>query len=469
MFKIHNPGWQRHCEHHDPLEDLGNFIHGCAEDPITRVMSATALVLALGQVAGPTMLRQPPGFLLINASGEATDPIDEVMKTLTGLEKPRPRPGPEVFERNRKTMRVALLTLEKEQANFRPVPPVRGHDPDASRQSILAGPYRKALRENFGFGRAGWYADRHDELFGWLTDETNHTILRLDRDQDRLRLREDMRLRPQCFIEPKGYGTAMCRERKSLSIAGSLPVSQWDQNLVFNSVENAIPLLFLPHTAAPPLVTPAELHWLSIGFASIAGTEPLMPVRGRQRLQQFKEEWVNQRIARLRLRLGHFPPDYEYFVTSVVRELLPCCQRLVSLMATQCTPRENQSDLVWDLFTMALQGLCLSVEALGWHGYGFEAHCDRAKTCRVLAAIRDRGSISKRDLLRNQQWLDAENREAILTAFEAEGLIQMTDQEVTALPFTDYWRGVRHRAGRDMPAPFWKATARQAAATATAR
>ena len=47
MYKIHNHGWVRHCQTQNPLNDVGRFIHECAEDRATRVMSTTALVLAL--------------------------------------------------------------------------------------------------------------------------------------------------------------------------------------------------------------------------------------------------------------------------------------------------------------------------------------------------------------------------------------------------------------------------------------
>lgn len=465
MYKIHNPGWAKHCQMQNPLHDAGHFIHTCAEEPTTRVISATALVLALCQTAGPAMLSQPPGFLLINASGEPCDPIDGVMKNLTGLSRPAARPDAETFERHRKRMELMLLTWEKEQSKFRGTMPERGLDPNTFRHQSLIGNYHHSLKEAFGTGRAGWYADRYDELFGWVADETNHTILRVDREQDRMALRNDMRQRPQLFIEPQGCGSTMCLERKLLSIAGSLPVSEWDASLTVSIIENAIPVLFLPHTASEPLVTSGDLglEWIGFGLANEAVVSKPLPIEPLHRLALMKQQWIAERIGRLRQRLQHFPPDYEFFILRTVRELLPCCQRLVTIMATDRSSREEQANLAWDLYTMTLQGISLGVEALGWHGYGFDSTCDRGQTLKVLTAIRDRGSISKRELLRNQQWLNAESRDAILTAFEKEGIVSLTDNEVMALPFTDYWRSVRHRAGRNIPAPFWKSAATQPA------
>ena len=468
MYKIHNHGWVRHCQTQNPLNDVGRFIHECAEDRATRVMSTTALVLALCQTAGPALIGQPPGFLLVNASGEANDPIDDVMKTLTGMIKPAPRPAEETFERNCRTMEAMLVMIEKEQGKFRPAMQVHGVDPNTSRLNTMEGAYGKALSENFGSGRAGWYADRYDERFGWIADETNHTILRLDREPDLLALRCDVRTRPELFADPKGCGSTMRRERKTLSLAGSLTVSEWDDNLAVCIVENAFPVLFLPHTASMPLVTPGELalDWIGIGLATEACSANTPPVTAWDRLAPLNPKWIGERIDGLRQRLQHFPADYDFFVMRTVRELLNCCQRLVIMMSTGRSSLEEKRALLMDLYTMTLQGISLGVEALGWHGYGFDSSCDRANTLKVLRAIRDRGSISKRDLLRNQQWLTAESRDAILAAFEGEGIIAVTDNQVSALPFTDYWRGVLHRAGRNMPPPLWKTAAGEAATTA---
>ena len=170
-----------------------------------------------------------------------------------------------------------------------------------------------------------------------------------------------------------------------------------------------------------------------------------------------KGEVIQSRITRLRKRLVYFPVDYEFFVMNTVRELLNWCSVLVSTMAMHRESVEVQGALLLDLYAMVLQGVCLGVEALGWHGYGFDSTCGRSQTCKVLATIRERGSIGKRDLLRDQQWLKADSRDRILTAFEGEGIVRVTGHEVIATPFTDYWAQVCHRVGTDLPERMWKA------------
>ena len=220
MYKIQNLGWRMHCKHHDPFSDLGNFIHGSAEDPVTRVMSSTALVLALAQAAGPAMLRQPPGFLLINSSGEPIDPIDAVIKNLTGMESPRQRPEAEAFERSLRTMEVALKIHATSPRPLQ-IPSLPHHGMGGYAPRPLPDPYQDALFQAFGDGRVRLYADAHNERFGWAScDSSKHLILRLDRDEDRLRLRHDLRQRPEILIHPQGFGTSMRSETKALSFAG---------------------------------------------------------------------------------------------------------------------------------------------------------------------------------------------------------------------------------------------------------
>jgi hypothetical protein len=400
MFNIHNHGWDLHRTQRNPMQDLGRFMHECAKDPVTRVMSTTALVLALCQTAGPTMISQPPGFLLINGGNESVDPIDTLMRTLIGITPPEPRPKAENFERNRRTME-ALLIQKKQQA---PNPVYDYFGLPQSGECPLSSQFLSLLADNHGRGRAGWYADRRDTDYGWVTDVSGHTILRLDRAEDYRQLREDVRLHPERLIHPTGYGPEMKEVSKKLSLAGSLPVTDWDNHLADGIIHSAIPVLFLPHTASEPLITPGDLalEWIGFALAGEAATSQTTPVEAYQRLDPIALPWFRERISRLRERLRHFPADYEFFVMRTVRELLPCCRRLVGITARRGTPDSEQVDLAFDLFTTALHGVALGVHALGWHGYGFDCLGGREPILRVLRAVRERGSISKRDLIRNQ-------------------------------------------------------------------
>lgn len=224
----------------------------------------------------------------------------------------------------------------------------------------------------------------------------------------------------------------------------------------------------LPHTASEPLITPGHLalEWIGFALAGEAATSQATPVDANQRLDPITLPWFKERISRLRERLLHFPSDYEFFVMRTVGELLPCCRRLVGITARRGTPDGEQLDLTFDLFTTTLHGVALGVHVLGWHGYGFDSPGGREPILRVLRAVRERGSISNRDLMRNQQWLTAESRDAILAVLAAEGLVMTTDNEITALPFADYLHRITHRSFDGMPEPRWQGTPRRQEAVA---
>ena len=129
---------------------------------------------------------------MINAGGAPEDPIDGVMKNLIGTIRPEPRPKAEDFERNRRTMK-ALLIQKKQQA---PNPVYDFFGLSETGECPLTSQFLSLLADNHGRGRAGWYADRRDTDYGWVTDASGHTSLRLDRAEDRHQLREDVRLHP---------------------------------------------------------------------------------------------------------------------------------------------------------------------------------------------------------------------------------------------------------------------------------
>jgi len=450
MHEIDNPGWHMHRSMTNPMADLEQFIRGCSEDPVTRVMSVTALVLALCQAAGPAMMTQPPGFLLIRADDSETDPIDGLMRDMTGTSKPSPRPAPEEFERNRRTMKAAMAQMQDGGASGA-IDDYFGFARTQNEQ--LAATFHSAMRNNCGTGRVGWYANRRDPEFGWCTDRTRHAILRVERSEDWLQLMEDIRLHPERLVHPVGYGSQMVEQEMKLSLAGSLPAAEWQTDLAEGVVDHALPVLFLPHTADKELVLPADraIEWLGIALAAEATGSPDRSVNAYERLGQILGGKLELRLAPIRDRLRHFPSDYEFFVMRSLRELVMCCSRLVGIVAPKATTYEELSRMIELLYDHVLHGVRLGVEALGWHGYGFACPGGVKPAQRVFAAIREHGSMSKRELQRDQQWLTAESRDAILDALVQEGLIERFENQIRALPFGGYWRHVAHRCADGMP------------------
>jgi hypothetical protein len=245
----------------------------------------------------------------------------------------------------------------------------------------------------------------------------------------------------------------MVEEEKKLSLVGSLPAAGWHAELAAGVVDHALPVLFLPHTADKQLVLPANraIEWLGIALAAEATGSPDRPVNAYERLGQILGGKLELRLAPIRDRLRHFPSDYEFFVMRSLRELLMCCSRLVGIVAPAGSTYEELSRMIELLYGHVLHGVRLGVEVLGWHGFGFACPGGPKPAQRVLGAIRKHGSMSKRDLQRDQQWLTAESRDAILDVLVREGLIERFENQVHALPFGGYWRHVAHRCADGMP------------------
>jgi hypothetical protein len=61
------------------IDSLNALMHTSAPDAATRSVATAAVILTMGQAAGPHTVIEPPGFLLINATGASGDPIDSQM------------------------------------------------------------------------------------------------------------------------------------------------------------------------------------------------------------------------------------------------------------------------------------------------------------------------------------------------------------------------------------------------------
>ena len=208
----------------------------------------------------------------------------------------------------------------------------------------------------------------------WLVRRrTGHAILRVERAEDLRQLMEDIRLHPGAAHPPGWLRREMEEEGEELSLAGSLPAAEWDNHLAAGIVQHAMPVLFLPHTAKEPLVPPGHLalEWIGIALAGEATDSPATGGSLRT-ARPDQAAWVRERMARLRERLRHFPADYEFFVMRTVRELLPCCRRLVGILAPSGRREAEQLNFGLRPLQPRPAWRCLGVEALGWHGYGFE-------------------------------------------------------------------------------------------------
>ena len=436
-----------HCRQPERLKNFASFIHNSAPDQATRNTVATAMVLALAQVAGPSMMRRPPGFVFINASGLASDPIDDVAKQLTGLSMMEPSSNAEVVEKQRKWMIYLISSANHAQP--------RNHL-ESKDQHLHSLQFREVSRQVFGPPRAGFYASRHDPEMGWVSDKTNHIILRISRHEDRARFREDVLKRPLSLRRASGYGDSMKHEPKDLSVAGSLTDSEWDNELTTSAIDNSLPLLFLPHIQDLPLtgLDTSGLDMLAFCLEAESQSHKHQPSSAPE--ECIKQEWLIRWMNRLRKSLQVCPADYEFYVLKTVRELSEWCARLACILAMDGSSTEQRDSLAWDLYAMSLQCICLSIETLGWHGYGLKVEHPQQKIAKLLSIIREDGSISKRSILLKAQWLRAGSRDMILRQLEEVGLIHLESKEVTAVAAKAYFSRVAAQTQADPPPLLWE-------------
>lgn len=93
----------------------------------------------------------------------------------------------------------------------------------------------------------------------------------------------------------------------------------------------------------------------------------------------------------------------------------------------------------------------LGVEALVWHGHGFDPDCPREAAVKVLEHIRGKGETSRRDLQRKFVSFTAEGRDGVLESLAAEGLLELDARQVRAVPLAGFIRSLPSRPGLSEP------------------
>jgi len=368
------------------------------------------------------------------------------MGKLTGISNAAPTVPPD--ERTR--LKIWMLKLAKEVIAMS----------QAGRLTVeFLGPraaeFKQARCQAFGGDRAGLYASRRDEQFGWVADGSNHVILRLDRDEDRSKFREDVMKGDPLFLNPYGLGDSMIMAPKVLSVAGSVPADLWDVPLVEGIIERALPILFVPHCAKGFLKTAGELAMEKVAIdlenavhrglihspVVVPGPLPSLP-------------WFAACYARLRQRLLHFPERYDFYIQGTLRNLMDWCRRLSHWLLQADTAVDERNTLYSNLARATFFAVFHGVEALGWHGYGFAPapECSREESIKLLDAVRKAGRLTRRNVLLKLQWLNAAKRDLMLDHLAAEGLVTLTDSQVAAVPLAEFLKAIPARSGIQPPA-----------------
>jgi hypothetical protein len=428
-----------------PHQVVNKFVRENSQDAATRNLATAALVITLAQVAGPAAIRRPPGCLLVNAGGLGSDPLDSVMGKLTGISNAAPTVPPDEQVR----LKGWMLKLAKEVITMRKTGRLT-----TEYLYPRAAEFKQARCEAFGGDRAGLYASRRDEQFGWVADGSNHVILRLESDEDRSKFREDVMKGDPPLLNPYGLGDSMIMAPKVLSVAGSVTADLWDAPLVEGIVERALPILFVPHcakgfpkTAGELAMQKAAIDLESAMHRGLIHAPPVTPGR----LPSLP--WFTACHARLRQRLLHFPERYDFYIQGTLRDLMDWCRRLSHWLLKPDSAANERNVLYSNLARATFYAVFHGVEGLGWHGYGFATApgCSRREFIKLLEAVRKAGTLTRRDVLLKLQWLRAEKRDRMLEHLAAEGLVALNDSQVAAVPLAEYLRTLPVRSGIQPP------------------
>jgi hypothetical protein len=416
-----------------PHRALAEFLHGSAPDPATRAMAATTLVLSLWQVAGRSLTPQPPWMLLVNAGEAVDDPLDALADFhVSGVgNKAEPGKGECLAEgtSSEKAEEILIQSVSTRQ-HLRETAPNKTFD---ARQAEFL--HAKATSTLYGQGLTRPYSRAWHGEQGWITEDNDEVILRLDGPADRVAFRKDVLSRPKRLLKPVGIGTGLSLTHKTLALSGSLTPDLCDAYLVQGLLGIGRPVFILPHLARTPLKgQPSSLLMLNIKMAARNCTPIITPS------QLPPDPWCSNYERVLRNRLHFLPGDYSFAVLRLIRDLGPVCLEIVTQITkgeAKATPEEKFA-LFCDLYALSFRGIVLSIVGLAYHGLGFDPGCTRSDTLDNLREVRKNGSCTRRELQRKLRNFNAAELDTVLTGLACEGLVRPEEKKVTAVAPADF-------------------------------
>lgn len=349
-------------------EVLGEFIHGCSPDPVTRTAATAALVLSLWQLGGRALTPQIPSMLLLRPEGSGPDPIDEFVRTLSDDERHNePRVQKEGLFMHRpidhapQAMENAVLIRRSLGQNIRPDDLGRRTEAEAAEEK-----FRAARVTAHGYGRSRRYRKAWHPDYGLLTDADDQLVLRLNDDEDRSAFCRDLLEEPAKVVSPWGIGAHLFPTTKTISISGALTVDLWSSDLAGMGLASGLPLFILPHYADEPLCA-TGLNTLGC-FAMIWQSYLLPPVEADLRLPG--SDWVRRYHLALRERLAVSPLPAMFPILQAIHQLEEVCRRIVGVACGPGTTAEAAHSLHHDLYHHTLRGLVIGVASHRWFGVG---------------------------------------------------------------------------------------------------
>jgi hypothetical protein len=297
--------------------------------------------------------------------------------------------------------------------------------------------FHDAQATGFGCHSSGPYTRMWNDQMEWITNASDQILLRFDQPADREAFRKDLLDRPDNLLRPRGVNSSLRMAIKNISVSGSLPPGEWDGSLVCGVIELGLPVFFLPHVVKEPLIIsePIDFILLTANFQNSAGINR-PPVVTPIHLPD--TEYCHRYEQLLRQRLHQLPGGYELSVLRIVHELQGACYQIARYTAAQGSSGEETAAIFLELHAMAFRGIVLSIASLAYHCLGFYPGCPRGKALALLRHLRDKGPLTRRELQRHTQSLNADERDHVLTHLATEGLVELDGKKVTAVPLAGF-------------------------------
>jgi hypothetical protein len=426
---------------------LSKLIQNCSPDPATRTATAAALVLTLWQQRADILSEHVPSLILLNAGEAVRDPIDDFIATFTrGGINPEPQSSKDrygiLMDPEKAPNIMAYAAIERRRLG----PASKLDSPDEKSANVLEGRYYDAKRVAYGTGTARAYAKAWSDELGFVTDENDVLIARLNEASDRAAFRSDVITNPDRLHNPIGIGRGLLTVRKNVSVSGSFTEDLWDEELVMGIIKLGLPTLFIPHTATEPLAV-SNPRGLNV-FPTL--WRDALVFRARTSLEQPEKDWLKAHTEDIRRRLRLLPGSgsFEFAVLQVLHQLNSVCSLIARQAGNNYTAKvADNVALFVDLRDRAFRGITLGVAALAWHCLGFDLGCPREKAVKVLRDLRTNGPMSRNEIRRKHHLESKQQRDNVLERLAAEDLVRIEGQTVTAATFGEFVTALYSRPG----------------------
>lgn len=222
-------------------------------------------------------------------------------------------------------------------------------------------------------------------------------------------------------------------------------------------------MIFLPHLGKDAINTPS-LPRLDYLFTIWSARNPLIGNVSDPSLMP--NALAHQYLEILRHRLIHMNSAYDYSVQRLVRELLSVCLDISKVAASSDSENaEGKAEAIrWDLYHNTLRSIAISVEALTWHRIGLPSTGIDADINKVLTLLREKGSLSPRDIQRKARLANATLRDRILERIESEGLMEVDGKTVQATTFSNFTKALYQNPKFHAPPSCWELLKEKASA-----